>query len=98
MMKFLTSSGTTRNSTSITSEVRCRASWPVSERLRRWGLPRRLPRWQRSWSNSLDNGPAEQAGRFDDQHGNDESERDRQLQFIADAGNVGPGEILDDAD
>ena len=43
-------------------------------------------------------GSAEQAGRFDDQDGDDQRKRDRQFQFVADAGDVGAGEVLEDAD
>src|SRR6266576_5130460 len=49
-------------------------------------------------SNSFHDGPAKQACRFDDQYGDNQRQCDRQFQFIADAGDVGTGEILEDAD
>jgi len=42
--------------------------------------------------------PTKQTGGFDDQYGDDQGQCDRQFQLIADARDVGAGEVLDDAD
>src|SRR3954452_22199254 len=49
-------------------------------------------------SNSLHDGPAEQAGGFDDQDGDNQRQRDRQVQLVAYAGNISSGEVLEHAD
>jgi hypothetical protein len=41
---------------------------------------------------------AKQARRFENQYGDDKRQRDRQFQFIADAGDIGPGQIFEHAD
>src|SRR6267142_2569981 len=46
----------------------------------------------------LHDGPAKQSGGFDDQYGDNQRQRDRQFQFIADAGDIGSDEIFEDAD
>ena len=80
------------------ARCRCRASWRASERPRRPGA-----------SVTTSSGCAHDQTRFtmgrpnrprglDDQHGDDQRKRDRQLQLAADTGNVGAGEVLDDAD
>jgi len=50
-------------------------------------------------SNPPDDGPTEQASRSYDQHGDDGAPaRSAEFQLIADAGNIRPGEVLEDAD
>src|ERR1700722_16361154 len=97
MMKFFTNSGVTINSASTISDV------PVPSVIARFGTASIAGAAVTTsctalMLNSFHDRPAEQPGRFDNQNSDDQRQRNRQLQFIADAGNVGTGEVFEDAD
>src|SRR5579872_5141008 len=101
MTKFFTSSGTRIIKTRMISDVRApsvmarfgTASTAASDATSCTALMSvdPLP------LNPLDDGSAKQAGRLDDENRDDKRQRDRQFQFVADAGDISAGEIFDDA-
>src|ERR1700760_2626408 len=96
MMKFFTNSGKAISSASTISEV------PAPNVIARFGTASSAGAAVTSCTalmlNPLHDWPAKQPGRFDNQNSDDQRQRDRQFQFVADAGNVGAGEIFNDAD